>query len=354
MSSKHYHLKVKEVVRETKDAATIVFENPEEGTLTYKPGQFLTLIFSLNGESVRRAYSLCSAPGIDDHLAVTIKRVEGGKVSNHINDNIEAGNTIEVMSPAGVFTTEINKKNKRHVVLIAGGSGITPMMSLLQSILRVETSAIVSLVYANRDEESIIFKQKIDDLKAKYGKQLNIVHVLENPPANWSGHHGMLNPDLVQTILKSLPKKLFKPREYFMCGPAGMMEQVELAFQKYKLPKDKLRKESFSASLDDAKKGAGSEVEGIIEREVTIIYSGDEYKVTVKPNESILDAALDDNIDLPFSCQSGICTSCLGRCTSGKVYMEEEDSLSPKEIEQGHVLTCVGHPLSDGVVIEVD
>lgn len=354
MSSNNYQLKVKEVVNETKDAVTLVFENPAEGNLTYKPGQFLTLIFSLEGESVRRAYSLCSAPDIDAHPAVTVKRVEGGKVSNYINDHITAGSTIEVMAPAGVFTTDISKKNKRHVVLFAGGSGITPMMSLTQSILNTESSTIVSLVYANRDEASIIFKQKINDLKTKYGKQLNVVHVLENPPSGWDGPKGMLTPDLVQTILKGLPKKLFKPREYFMCGPAGMMEQIELAFEKYKLPKDKLRKESFSASLDDARKGAGNEVEGIVEREVTIIYSGEEHKVTVKPNETILDAALDDNIDLPFSCQSGICTSCMGRCTSGKVFMEEDDSLSPKEIEQGFVLTCVGHPLTDGVTIEVD
>lgn len=354
MSSNNYQLKVKEVVNETKDAVTLVFENPAEGNLTYKPGQFLTLIFSLEGESVRRAYSLCSAPGIDTHPAVTVKRVEGGKVSNYINDHITVGNTIEVMAPAGVFTTDISKKNKRHVVLFAGGSGITPMMSLAQSILNTESSTIVSLVYANRDEGSIIFKQKINDLKTKYGKQLNVVHVLENPPSGWNGPKGMLTPDLVQTILKSLPKKLFKPREYFMCGPVGMMEQIELAFEKYKLPKDKLRKESFSASLDDARKGAGNEVEGIVEREVTIIYSGEERKVTVKPNETILDAALDDNIDLPFSCQSGICTSCMGRCTSGKVFMEEDDSLSPKEIEQGFVLTCVGHPLTDDVTIEVD
>ncbi len=354
MSSNNYQLKVKEVINETKDAVTVVFDNPAEGALTYKPGQFLTLIFSLEGESVRRAYSLCSAPGIDSYPAVTVKRVEGGKVSNHINDNVKADDTVEVMAPAGVFTADVNKKNKRHVVLFAGGSGITPMMSIMQTVLNTESSAIVSLVYANRDEESIIFKDKLDGLKAKYGKQLNIVHVLENPPAGWSGHTGRLTPDLVQTILKSLPKKLFKPREYFMCGPAGMMEQIEVAFQKYKLPKDKLRKESFTASLDDAKKGAANDVEGIVEREVTIIYGGEEHKVTVKPSESILDAALDANIDLPFSCQSGICTSCMGRCTSGKVYMDEEDSLSPKEIEQGHMLTCVGHPLTADVVIEVD
>ncbi|OJJ17885.1 oxidoreductase [marine bacterium AO1-C] len=354
MSSNNYQLKVKEVVNETQDAVSVIFENPNAGAITYKSGQFLTLIFDIEGESVRRAYSLCSAPGIDANPAVTVKRVEGGKVSNHINDNIKAGDTIEVMAPAGVFTTEITKKNKRHVVLFAGGSGITPMMSLMQSILNTESSSIVSLVYANRDENSIIFKKKIEDLKAKYGKQLNIVHVLENPPAGWDGHKGMLNPDLVQTILKSLPKKLFKPREYFMCGPGGMMEQIELAFTKYKLPQDKLRKESFGVSLEDAQKGAGNEVEGIVERVVTIKYSGEEHKVTVEPKESILDAALDDNIDLPFSCQSGICTSCLGRCTSGKVYMEEEDALSAKEIEQGFVLTCVGHPLTDDVVIEVD
>jgi len=354
MSSHNYHLKVKEIIQETEDAVSVIFENPESGPIAYKPGQFLTLIFDMNGESVRRAYSLCSAPEIDANPAVTVKRVKGGKVSNHVNDQVKVGDKVEVMAPAGAFTTNISQQNKRHVVLFAGGSGITPIMSIMICVLTQEPDSLVSLVYANRDESSIIFKHKIEELQAQYSKQLNVVHVLEHPPADWEGHQGMLNPTMIQTILKSLPKKLFKPREYFMCGPAGMMEQIELTFTKYQLPKDKLRKESFGASLEEAQKDADDQIEEIIEQAVTIKYRSEAHKITVKPKETILDAALKNNIDLPFACQSGICTSCIGRCHSGKVYMEVEDALSPEEIAQGFVLACVAHPLTDDVIIEVN
>jgi len=350
---KKYNLKIKEVVKETADAITIRFENPEEGKLQYEAGQFLTLITFPEAQEERRAYSLCSSPFIDEFPAVTVKKVENGKVSQFLNEYIAAGDTLEVLEPSGVFTTKFKSRQKRHVIMFGGGSGITPLMSLMKSILTQEAKSIVSLIYANRDIDSIIFKKELEELQNIYGKRLNIRHILEKAPdENWQEPTGYLNPDLIKTLIKSFPKFTFNPTEYFMCGPAGMMEQVELAFQKMKISSTKLRKESFTASIDT--KTITEENKSLATQKVTVHYSGEVYEFEVKAEQTILEAAQKNDIDLPYSCQGGMCTACMGKATSGKVKMDTEDALMPQEIEQGYVLTCVGHPLTDDVVIEID
>lgn len=343
-----FELEVKQVIQETQEAITIEFAPKEE--LKYKAGQFLTLKLTIEGQEERRAYSLCTAPEIDEFPAVTVKRVAGGKVSNYLNDNLKAGDKIEVIEPMGFFTTETDAENTRHIVLIGGGSGITPLMSLMQTILKEEPNSIVSLIYANRDEDSIIFKQKIESLVQEYAERLQLIQVLENPPKKWKGFKGLLNPKMFKKILKSLPKT--EVASYFMCGPNGMMEQVELAFDKLKLSKNFLIKESFGISPEEAAKER--EDLGLKTREVVVKYAGDEFKFKVKPTESILTSAMAHDIDLPFSCQSGMCTACMGKCVSGKMMLDEEDALTPQELEAGYVLTCVGHPLTDDVVIEIE
>jgi ring-1,2-phenylacetyl-CoA epoxidase subunit PaaE len=352
-SGPHYFdLKVKEIVRETKDAISIVFEQPKE-KINYKAGQFLTLIVPVQGKEVRRAYSLCSSPFTDTDLAVTVKRVDGGLMSNWLADQLKSGNTVKVMEPMGQFTTEFDSSRKRHLVMFAGGSGITPMMSIIKSILRQEPQSIVSLIYCNRDIDSIIFKSALEDLETKYEGRVHVIHILDNAPMNWQGYSGLLNHEMLTRLFERIPN-WGNDTTYLMCGPEGMMKNVESLLNLRSIPSGKIFKESFvQGTIDKDVKKDTSSTSTEVAREVTIRYDGQEFKVLVEPQNTILQTALDQGIDLPYSCQSGLCTACRGKALSGKVKLDEEEGLSQSERAEGYVLTCVGHPLTDDVVIEI-
>ncbi len=350
--SKYYDLTINEIVNETKDAISLVFNQPDE-PISYKSGQFLTLITNINGKEVRRAYSLCSSPFVDKDLAVTVKRVDGGVMSNWLPDNLNAGDTLKVMEPMGVFTTEYVSTNKRHLMLFAGGSGITPMMSIIKSLLHQEPDSICSLIYCNRDIDSIIFKNTLDQMQTDFEGRLHVIHILDDAPMNWQGHSGLLNHDMLVKIMERIPDWGLDKTTYLMCGPEGMMKNVENLLAEQNIPKNIIFKESFVAgTIDKAEKTDAGSGE-VVSQEVTVIYDGDEHKFTVEPDSTILETALDLGIDLPYSCQSGLCTACRGKCMSGKVKLDEEEGLSEAELEEGYVLTCVGHPLTDDVVIEI-
>ena len=351
---KYYDLLVKNIVQETKDAISIVFAHPAAGKINYKSGQFLTLIITMNGKEIRRAYSLCSSPFVDQDLAVTVKRVEDGLMSNWLADNLKVGSTLKVMEPIGKFTTEYKTDNKRHIILFAGGSGITPMMSLIKSTLVQEPNSICSLIYCNRDIDSIIFKSELEKLEITDEGRLHVIHVLDNAPMNWQGYSGLLNHDMLTKLFERIPDWGIANTTYLMCGPEGMMKNVESLLDKRSIPKEKIFKESFvqgTINKEDKKQPAVSGEPKA--REVTIRYDGQEYKVLVPANKAILETALDQGIDLPYSCQSGLCTACRGKALSGQVKLDEEEGLSQSERAEGYVLTCVGHPMSDDVVIEI-
>ena len=347
----YYSLAIKEVVKETADAITIVFEQPET-PIEYKAGQFLTLIADINGESVRRAYSLSSSPYIEKDLAVTIKRVKGGVMSNYLNDTAKAGDVMKVMEPMGHFTTEFTADNKRHIVMFGGGSGITPLMSHAKSTMVQEPHSIVSLIYANRDINSIIFKETLRDLETKYEGRFRVIHILDNAPLEWQGPSGLLNHEMLTDLFERIPNWGIDKTTYIMCGPEGMMNNVETLLEKQNIPADRIFKESFVAGTINKESSTDTDVE-ISTQTVTIVYDDEEYEVVVNPNTHILDAALDMDIDLPYSCQSGLCTACRGKCVSGKVKMDEEEVLSQAEKDAGYVLPCVSHPLTDDVKIEI-
>lgn len=347
-------MKVKDIVQETQDAISIVFEHPAVGKINYKSGQFLTLISQINGKETRRAYSLCSSPFVDQDLAVTVKRVDQGLMSNWLPDNLAKGGTIRVMEPMGQFTSHYAATNKRHVIMFAGGSGITPMMSIIKSLLSQEPNSICSLIYCNRDEHSIIFRQALEQMQTKDEGRLHVIHVLDKAPMNWQGYSGLLNHEMLTRLFERIPDWGRENTTYLMCGPEGMMKNVESLLRVRNIPMDKVFKESFvQGTIDKEKKDDAPADSAEKTREVTIRYDGQEFKVMVPPHKAILETALDAGIDLPYSCQSGLCTACRGKCLSGKVKLDEEDGLSKSEREQGYVLTCVGHPLTDDVVIEI-
>ena len=215
---KYIHLTVSDVSKETKDAVRVEFDWPEGG-MDYAPGQFLTLILPIDGEKVRRAYSLSTSPFLDEKPAVVVKRVVDGLVSNYINDNVKVGDQIELMPPLGNFTPEISEDNERHLVLVSGGSGITPIFGILKSVLKKEPKSTVSLIYANRDIDSIIYKDKLAALKTQYSDRFNYIQSLDNAPEDWKGESGMLNIDRMKALISSLAAWDDGSTLYYVCGP---------------------------------------------------------------------------------------------------------------------------------------
>jgi len=349
-------LRVKQVIRETKDAVTLVFHKPSD-IRTYKPGQFLTFLLNVNGENLRRSYSLSSSPDTDTDLAVTVKTVLNGKASNYLCSSVKVGDFLDVQAPAGVFTLE--KAQTDQLILVGAGSGITPLMGILKTALASKRFSRVVLVFGNRDEEHIIFYKELEALASYHDTLFEVHHVLSQPKnVAMHAHEGRITQSGLIKLLENVDGLDVKKADVFTCGPEGMMQEVFKAAEILGINSERVHKESFvsvvdhsgaqTASVADTPAAAGSP------DVVTVIYQGSEYKVNVKPKKSILISALDQGIDLPFSCQSGLCTACMGKCTSGKVKMDNPDGLSKKEIEQGFVLTCVGFPVTPNVVIEIE
>ncbi len=356
-SNPHYRqLTVKNIIQETKDSISLVFEQPTSGKLNYKSGQFLTVIATVQGKEVRRSYSLCSSPFVDDDLVVMVKRVDNGLMSNWLPENLKPGQKIKVLEPLGNFTTDYDKSKKRHLIMFAGGSGITPMMSILKSLMNQEPDSICSLIYCNRDIDNVIFKNELDQRQAQYEGRVHVIHVLDNAPMNWQGYSGLLNKEMLVKLFERIPNWGLEKTTYLMCGPEGMMKNVDTLLSELHIPKENIFKESFVSGIIDKEKKEESKaatVSGNKAHEVTVRYDGQEYKFVVEPNRTILETALDQGIDLPYSCQSGLCTACRGRALSGQVKLDEEEGLSQSERAEGYVLTCVGHPITDDVVIEI-
>ena len=350
-SNRYTTYKVKEIVRETVDAVTIVFEKPSEG-IEYKSGQYLTLIFTIDGEEIRRSYSLCSSPLCDEYPAITVKKITDGRLSSYINDKLEPGAEIKVMPPMGNFTIEPKAENARLCVFFGAGSGITPLMSIMKSVLKGEPGSKALLIYANRNQQQIIFNKALVTMKSEYANRFSVIHVLSQPEGNWQGLSGRLTTATINEIFADYTQDVLQSAEFFLCGPAGMMQLILETLNGMSVDPLRIHKESFVSSIEKAIP-AESTKKPEPDHEVTLIMDGESYKVKVPAKKSILKSGLDAGIDLPFSCQSGVCTSCRGKLISGKIRMEEDEGLSQAEKDEGYVLCCVGHPLTDDVRIEI-
>ena len=358
-------LTVVELTQETADAITIHLERPDRQPITAQPGQFLTLILPCGpgGKKERRAYSLSSTPHEAPRVSITVKRVLGGLVSNHLLDTVRVGQRIEVMNPLGNFTLKPSPKAARSLVLVGAGSGITPLMAMLKAVLKGEPASHVLLIYGNRNEEQVIFQSQLAQLETDSRGRLQVEHVYSQPlrPSGPHQHTGRLNRTTLLRILEQRHQFPAEQAEYFICGPEGLMAEARAAFALLGVPESRIHWESFVAAASTFEEAA--ELHGEVSlgaagtpggaRSVTVRYEGAEYVVSVPAGTTILDAALDQDIDLPYSCQAGVCTACRGKCLSGKVHLDERDGLSDSELKQGYVLTCVGHPLTDDVVVEI-
>lgn len=359
--SKFHQLKVKEVKHETADAVSVSFEVPAAllQNFAYTPGQYTTLKLHINGEAVNRSYSFCSSPYINEDFTIAVKRVEGGKGSNFINDQLKPGTMVEVMEPMGNFHSPLSESHRKHYVLFAGGSGITPVISILKSVLVKEPLSRITLFYGNRNEASVIFKNRLEELCTCYSDRLKVVYIYD-APAQPAQYTGFIVKDMALQLLRENTDLNFTQAEFFICGPTPMMKSVEEALNLLGVPKNCVHIEYFTAKADEDKKAADVGSATVSEQPFTgktrvkIIYDGNEREFEVSEKETILEAALDAGYDPPYSCMVAACCTCRAKLLSGKVEMDDRESLTDAEIAKGYVLTCQSHPKSHGIVLNYD
>lgn len=355
MPSGFYSVTVSSVTRETNQAVSITFDIPAlmAPLFAYKSGQYLTISASIDGEEVRRSYSMCSSPHTDSSLSIAVKRVDGGRMSNFLNDHVKVGDQLIVMPPMGSFLLNPQPSAANHYVFFGGGSGITPLISIIKTVLNQEPNSNCLLVYANRDEENIIFGKELDTMESNSDGKLKIIHSLDNPLKNWEGLKGHLTSEKIADIVKDELGFNYPTAHYYTCGPRPMMDLVLTSLTSMGVRDENVNIEYFSAAIKEEKAEPSISEENysdeIIERTVQIEVYGQQKDVIVKPEQTILIAAQEAGLDPPYSCTVGVCTTCRARLRSGKASMEEREGLSDSEIEEGFILTCQAHPLTDGV-----
>lgn len=356
MAVQFHTLTVSEVTQETPEAISITFAVPEHlrPVFQYRQGQYITIKMDIDGVSHRRNYSLCSSPYDDEPLTIAVKRVSDGVVSTFLNTNVKPGASIEVYPPMGNFTKELNPSHVRRYVLFGGGSGITPLLSILKSILRVELNSTVTLVYANRDEASIMFDDALTMLQQRFGARLSIIHILEVEGGR-EARLGRIDAAVVADVLKSHASEA-ATAEYFVCGPGPMMSSVIDILHARGIDDHHIHREYFTIATNDAppKEQVMEESTELKARTVKIKLYGSEHTFVVEPDETILSAAVRENLDPPFACQIGACCTCRAKIVTGKVAMDEREALSDDEIDDGFALTCQSHPLTDDVFADYD
>jgi ring-1,2-phenylacetyl-CoA epoxidase subunit PaaE len=355
--SVHFHkLVVREIVPETAEANSIRFEIPAalRDAFAFKAGQHLTLRATIEGEEVRRNYSLCTAPAESDWM-VTVKRIGGGLFSNWVGDALKAGDTVEVMVPHGSFTTEFSAANKRHLVGIAGGSGITPVMSLIKTLLREEPHSRFTLLYGNRDSSSVIFLEALAGLKDKHLGRLEIYHFLDAEEQDIELFNGMLSRERLEEAIGSLVPDAAQVEGWFICGPGPMMDAAEGALLDRNVPKERIHIERFTAdrppqAVAQEMAQLQTQAEGVT---VAVTLDGRTRRVPFTAG-NILDSARAAGMPAPFACKAGVCATCRAKVTRGKVEMAVHYGLTDEEVAEGYVLTCQSVPLGGGVAVDYD
>jgi ring-1,2-phenylacetyl-CoA epoxidase subunit PaaE len=351
--SKFYSIKIKEVKKETSDCVSIAYDIPNElkNEFQFKPGQHITTKAIIDGQDIRRSYSLCSSPNEQD-FRVAIKQIDKGVFSAFANNSVNTGDTMEIMPPTGHFFININANNANKYVGFAGGSGITPIMSIIKTVMEEEPNSAFDLIYANRDESSIIFNEQFNTLKSKYNGRLTIHHILEQGNESNEDFSGYLSEDKIKKYAGSIFNKE-AVAEFFLCGPAPMLDIVKDGLGKINVPEAKIKLELFTAAIPENSTN-NSESHEIIDSEVTVIVDGDEFTFNLNSDQSILDAAQNEDIDVPFACKGGVCGTCKAKVEEGEVRMDANYALEPEEIENNYILTCQSHPVSKQVLIDYD
>jgi ring-1,2-phenylacetyl-CoA epoxidase subunit PaaE len=342
-----YKVHIQEIKQEAADAVSVVFNIPEslKATFNFISGQYITLQQKINDEMVRRAYSICSTPESGE-LRVAIKKVEKGVFSSYVVSELKVGDTIEIAAPAGRFL--LQPEAHKNYLGFAAGSGITPILSMLKTTLNTDTTATFTLVYGNKSVPDTIFFEELNNLKEAYSERFKL-HYIYSRSEVINSLRGRIDGNVTNYFVKNMYKET-SFEAAFLCGPEEMIKNVSKALESNKIPKEKIHFELFTATVDTDK--VAQVKEGTTE--VTVLLDDEVHTFTMEQTDDILAANLRNNIDAPYSCQGGVCSSCLAKVTEGKAVMVKNSILTDSEIEDGLILTCQAHPITAKLTIDFD
>jgi ring-1,2-phenylacetyl-CoA epoxidase subunit PaaE len=342
----------------------VEFEIPEElkEKFEFRHGQYVTLKKEIDGEEVRRNYSICSSP-FEEELRVACKKVEGGRMSTYLNEKAEPGERFEVMEPMGNFYTELDSSHEKQYIAFAAGSGITPVISIIKTVLHKEPKSRFLLFYGNRTSLDIIFKHELEKLREKHGNRLEVHHVLSREEGKDELRTGRIDKEKAKKLLDEAEDASL-PTEYFICGPEGMMNEVSSTLEERGIDEKRIHIELFTSPVQseaDIEEKKKEREERLAEKgegetaQVTVILDDEESTFELDyDGDVILDAALEEDLDVPFSCKGAVCSTCRAKLVEGKVEMEENHALTDEEVEDGQILTCQSHPRTPKVVVDYD
>ena len=351
-----HSLNVKEIKKETSDTVSISFHVPSElkNVYEFSPGQYLTLKLEVNNEECRRSYSICSSS--DEDITVAVKKVENGIVSTYLNEVLNVNDMIDVMTPEGNFTLQPEQTNKRKFVGFAAGSGITPIMSMIKQLKMDEVESSFTLFYSNKTDNDVIFKDTLEELA---GDKLNVNYIYSRQKINNPLFEGRISKSKATELIKA-DLSCLNADAFYLCGPEEMIFNVKAALEEFGVLDTKIKFELFTTPVLMAEKQETQEVQEINEEFdgdaiVTVICDDEEVEFNLnKDGDSILDAAMDNDLDVPFSCKGAVCCTCKAKVTEGKVIMDANYALSEQEVEDGFVLTCQAHPASAKITVDFD
>ncbi len=350
-----HRLAVNDLRRESSDAVSLTFAIPKELERDYSftPGQYLTLRTKLDGEEVRRSYSICSGPD-DGEIRIAVKKVDGGAFSSWAADELKCGDELDVMTPTGRFGIAPAPGAARTYVGFAAGSGITPILSIIKGVLAREPKSRFFLFYGNRSTAGMMFRESLEELKDRFIDRLSVFHVISGEEQDIPILHGRLDGEKVRVLLTHLVPAASVDYA-FICGPVGMSEEVEATCREVGLPADRIHVERFVSEFGGKPRPKKTVAPDAPPKAIAaLIIDGKRREVPVAEDEAILDAALRAGIDLPFACKGGMCSTCRGKLVEGKASMDVNYSLEPWELTAGFILTCQAKPTSERVVVDYD
>ena len=354
--SLHFHpLKIKEVKKETADAVSILFDIPSNlhDQFSFTQGQNVTIKMLINGEEVRRSYSLCSSP-LDKAFRVAVKKVDGGLFSTYANEQLKAGDELEVMPPIGKFFTQLDVAHKKNYVGFAAGSGITPLLSIIKTTLMTEPISSFTLVYGNKSNGSILFKEEMEALKNKFLNRFQLIHILSRERTDADINFGRIDGFKCDKLFDRIIS--INADEFFICGPEQMIFSVKDFLESRLVDEKKIHFELFTSTKPRTSNFvAATSADNAPKSSITLKVDGRSFDFDLPFNgNNILDAALQQGADLPYACKGGVCCTCKAKLIEGKVDMDVCWGLEQEEIEQGFILTCQAHPTTEKVVVDFD
>ncbi len=353
----HFHLlKIKEVRRETPECVSVFFEIPSElkKSFSFQQGQSLTIRIFLNGEEIRRTYSISSSP-LEKELQIAVKWQENGLFSSFAIEKLKAGDKLEVMEPVGNFYTELNPSHKKKYLAFAAGSGISPVISIIKTTLRIEPYSHFTLVYGNRTRSSIIFFEELEGMKNIFLERFNLVHILSRERTETPLNSGRISTEKLKELEKLVD--YFSIDDFFICGPEEMIFCVKEFLEKKKIDSKKIHFELFTTAGQKRNTEAVKKQAVIkpVKSLITVKLDGRTFEISSELNDlTILDAALKHGADLPYACKGGMCCTCKARLLEGEVEMDVHWGLEDEEIKKGYILTCQSHPKTEKVVVDFD